>query len=68
VNRIRDVLAELVKDSERGISVLANQVDADRQTIASIESVARRRGIGIQLSRAELIQRYAKLNQRSFSR
>ncbi len=63
VARIRDALSETTRDSERHIAVLADQVDADRQTIASIESAARRRGLGIRLTRAELVERYAELNQ-----
>ncbi|MDX9866473.1 MAG: hypothetical protein RBT78_00980 [Kiritimatiellia bacterium] len=63
LERIRHVLSTLTVDSEHHISSLANQVDDDRQTIASIESAARRRGIGLKLTRAELIERYAELNQ-----
>ncbi len=63
VTRIRDALATSTRESERHIAALADQVDADRQTIASIESAARRRGLGIRLTRAELIERYAELNQ-----
>lgn len=63
VTRIRDTLATSTRESERHIAALADQVDADRQTIASIESAARRRGLGIRLTRAELIERYAELNQ-----
>lgn len=61
--RIREALAEVTRESERHIAALADQVDADRQTIASIESAARRRGLGIRLTRAELVERYAELNQ-----
>lgn len=63
VTRIRDTLATSTRESERHIAALADQVDADRQTIASIESAARRRGLGIRLTRAELVERYAELNQ-----
>ena len=63
VTRIRDALADATRESEHHIAVLADQVDADRQTIASIESAARRRGLGIRLTRAELVERYAELNQ-----
>lgn len=60
---VRDVLAEATRDSEQQITSLADQVDEDRQTIASIESAARRRGIGLKLTRGELVERYAELNQ-----
>ncbi len=63
VTRIRDALSEATQESERHIAALADQLDADRQTIASIESAARRRGLGIRLTRAELVERYAELNQ-----
>ena len=63
LEQIRTVLATMTADSENHITTLANQVDDDRQTIASIESAARRRGIGLKLTRGELVQRYAELNQ-----
>jgi hypothetical protein len=63
VTRIRDELIASTAESERQIAALADQLDEDRQTIASIESAARRRGIGIKLTRAELVERYAELNQ-----
>ena len=63
INRVRDVLVSSTRESERQIALLADQVDEDRQTIASIESAARRRGIGLKLSRGELVERYAELNQ-----
>ncbi len=63
VTRIRDELSASTRESERRIAALADQVDADRQTIASIESAARRRGLGIRLTRAELVEHYAELNQ-----
>lgn len=63
IARVREALAEVTRESERHIAALADQVDADRQTIASIESAAQRRGLGIRLTRAELVERYAELNQ-----
>jgi hypothetical protein len=63
LSRIRSFLAEMTAGSERQISTFASDVNDDRQTIASIESAARRRGIGLKLTRAELVQRYAELNQ-----
>ena len=63
LSRIRGILSDMVAGSERQITTLANRVKDDRQTIASIESAARRRGIGLKLTRAELMQQYAELNQ-----
>lgn len=63
LTHVRDVLTEATQDSEQQITALADQVHEDRQTIASIESAARRRGIGLKLTRGELVERYAELNQ-----
>ena len=63
LTRIRETLGNWASESEHQIAVLADQVDEDRQTVASIESAARRRGIGIKLTRVELVERYAELNQ-----
>jgi hypothetical protein len=63
LSRIRDALTDMTDGSQRDIAVLAGEVDEDSKTIASIESAARRRGIGLKLTRSELIQRYAELNQ-----
>jgi hypothetical protein len=63
LNQIRELLASMTTDAERGIRSLAGQVNADRKTIASIESAARRNGIGLQLTREELVTRYAELSQ-----
>ena len=60
-------ILKMVEASSRAtkirISKLAGQVEADRQTIASIESAARRRGIGFNLTRKELLEHYAEINQ-----
>lgn len=61
--QIREMVASLTPDSEQQIRTLAGQVHADRQTVAAIEAAARRRGIGLQLSREELVNRYAEINQ-----
>ena len=63
LSRIRGILSDMAAGSERQITTFANRVKDDRQTIASIESAARRRGIGLKLTRAELMQQYAELNQ-----
>jgi hypothetical protein len=63
LRRVREVLDGATADSKRNIADLADQVDEDSKTIASIESAARRRGIGLKLTRGELIERYAELNQ-----
>ena len=63
LDHIRDSLSEIAAGSRRDISILASQVEEDSIAIASIESAARRRGVGLKLTRGELIQRYAELNQ-----
>jgi hypothetical protein len=62
-SQIRDMLSAMTSDSERQITTFAGQVHADRKTIADIETAARRRGIGLQLTRGELITRYAEISQ-----
>ena len=61
--QIRDMLTTITKDSERQIKTFAGQVNADRKAIADIESAARRRGIGLQLTRNDLVTRYAEISQ-----
>lgn len=63
LRKVRDVLDQATAKSEQSIEHLAGQVDEDSKTIASIESAARRRGIGLKLTRGELVERYAELNQ-----
>lgn len=63
LGQIRSVLADMAAGSQRGISALASEVEEDSKTIASIESAAKRRGIGLKLTRRELLRRYAELNQ-----
>jgi len=62
-SQLRDMLAKMTTESERQINTFAGQVHADREAIADIESAARRRGIGLQLTRSELISHYAEISQ-----
>ncbi len=63
LKNVRDMLDRATTRSEKSIATLADQVGEDSKTIASIESAARRRGIGLKLTRGELVERYAELNQ-----
>jgi hypothetical protein len=63
LDQIRDALSDMSVGSHRDISTLAREVEEDSKTIDSIESAARRRGVGLILTRGELVQRYAELNQ-----
>ena len=61
--QIHEMLSSISKNSETQIKTFAGQVHADRDAIADIESAARRRGVGLQLTRHELVSRYAELSQ-----
>lgn len=63
IDRILKQLEASSAETQKQITHIAGQVDADRQTIASIESAARRRGIGFNLTRKELLEQYAEINQ-----
>lgn len=63
LERIRAAIEETTTESEQHITTLADQVNEDKQKIDSLENAARRRGIGLKLSRHELVERYAELNQ-----
>lgn len=63
IERILHHLESSSVEVRKQINRLAGQVEADRQTIASIESAARRRGIGFNLTRKELLEQYAEINQ-----
>ena len=45
------------------IGELSRQIEEDRATVESIEAASRRRGMGPQLTRAELLERFAELSQ-----
>jgi hypothetical protein len=63
LERIRLVLAQTVQDSQRHISLLANCVNGDKDMIDGLEAAARRRGLDLKISRKELLERYAELNE-----
>ena len=67
---VSDVLDSIALDASRiasrvegDISTLAGKVDADRETIAMVEHDARTSGIGLNLSRDELLDSLAEINQ-----
>jgi DNA repair exonuclease SbcCD ATPase subunit len=53
----------LIQHTHGKASSLAQRVDADRSTVAEIEQHARDSGIGLQLSRKELLGSLAEINQ-----
>ena len=63
LDRVRSQLLEMSRGSEKAISSLARDVDADKLTVAGLEAEAKRRGYLLNLTREELLERYAELNQ-----
>jgi hypothetical protein len=63
LERVRSQLLEMSRGSESAISTLAREVDADKLAVAGMEADARRRGCPLKLTREELLERYAELNQ-----
>ena len=63
LSQIRETILDATRESERQISTLAGEVDEDREAVESIEAEARRGGVELKLTRGELIERYAELNQ-----
>ncbi len=53
----------LIQYTQGQTTTLAQRVDADRDKVAEIERQARERGVGLQLSREELLQNLAEINQ-----
>ncbi len=56
-------VARLVTETQGQADTLAEKVDSDRQTVAQLEAEARARGIGLNLSRDELLASLAEINQ-----
>lgn len=63
IERLLKMVEVSSRETKTQIAKLAGQVNADRQTIASIESAARSRGIGFNITRKELLNHYAEINQ-----
>lgn len=63
IDRILKMVETTSRETRAQISKLAGQVNADRQTIASIESAARKKGVGFNLTRKELLEHYSEINQ-----
>lgn len=60
---VRSTLLDLSRGSQRAITTFAREVDEDKLTVAGLEEDARRRGLNLKLTRENLIERYAELNQ-----
>ncbi len=56
-------IARITSGTKESITTLAGKVDADRETIAKVEQDARESGIGLNLSREELLESLAEINQ-----
>ncbi len=63
LEKVRSQLLAMSRGSESAISTLARAVDADKLAVAGMEADARRRGCPLKLTREELLERYAELNQ-----
>ena len=63
IERILKMVETSSQETKEHINRLASQVEADRLTIATIESQARNRGVGFNLTRSELLEQYAEINQ-----
>ncbi len=60
---IRYEIDSLLTRTRRNANSLVERVDADRDTVAEIEQRARDSGVGIHLSREELLSSLAEINQ-----
>ena len=60
---VRTTLLEMSSGSQRAITCFAREVDEDKLTVAGLEEDARRRGLNLNYTRENLIERYAELNQ-----
>lgn len=63
IERILKMVEASSSETRAQIAKLAGQVNADRQTIANIESAARKKGVGFNLTREELLEHYSEINQ-----
>ena len=63
LEHIKSALAVMTEGSETAITSLAQQVNADKETVAGIEAEAKVRGYALNLTREDLLTRYAELNQ-----
>lgn len=60
---VRSALLEMTVGSEKNISSFAQDVSEDKMMVADLEEDARRRGYPLKLTREELLERYAEINQ-----
>ena len=63
IERTLHLVEENAAGTKDRIGELSRQIEEDRATVESIEAAARRRGMGPQLTRAELLERFAELSQ-----
>ena len=63
VDSIGAEIARITQNTKGEIATLAGKLDADRDTIAKVEQDARDRGVGLNLSREELLESLAEINQ-----
>jgi signal transduction histidine kinase len=63
LDAIGSEVSRMMSQTGGQISRLADKVDADREVIAQVEQDARESGIGLNLSREELLESLAEINQ-----
>lgn len=63
IERTLHIVEANTEETKDRIGELSQQIDEDRATVESIEAASRRRGMGPQLTRAELLERFAELSQ-----
>ena len=63
IGRTLSLVEENSAETKRRIGELSRQIEEDRATVESIEAASRRRGMGPQLTRAELLARFSELSQ-----
>ena len=63
IERALHIVETNAAETKDRIGELSQQIEEDRATVESIEAASRRRGMGPQLTRAELLERFAELSQ-----
>ncbi len=62
-DHLQQKLIEAIKGTTGQATTLVGKVDSDRETIAQVEKDARAQGVGLNLSREELLENLAEINQ-----
>lgn len=63
VNEMHQNLIDTIQETKQQATTLVGKVDSDRKTIAKVEQDAKAHGIGLNLTREELLENLAEINQ-----